>query len=131
MNRREAITLLGGAVAWPLAARPQQLGKLPTVGFLGTTTASAWSGWTEAFVQQLRELGWIEGRTIAVESRWGEARRERLAAHVAGFIRLNDGLIVGGGDAAIAGKQATSASPIVFVLAVHPVGRGLVASLSR
>jgi hypothetical protein len=78
MKRREFITLLGGAAAWPLAARGQQAAKLPIVGFLGTD-ASGWRPWTSAFVQRLHELGWIEGRTIAIEYRWSEGRPERHA----------------------------------------------------
>jgi putative ABC transport system substrate-binding protein len=71
LGRRELITLLGGgAASWPLAARAEQPGKLPTIGYLGTTTASAWSPWTAAFVQRLREIGWIEGRNLAIEYRW-------------------------------------------------------------
>jgi putative tryptophan/tyrosine transport system substrate-binding protein len=69
MKRREFITLLGSAAAWPLTARAQQSGKLPTIGFLGAATALNWSPWLAAFVQRLRELGWIEGRTIAIEIR--------------------------------------------------------------
>ena len=80
MKRREFITLLGGAaVAWPLAARGQQAEKVPTIGFLGTTTASAWGPWTAAFVQRLRELGWIEGRNLAIEYRWADGRTGRFA----------------------------------------------------
>ena len=80
MKRRDFITLLGGAaVAWPLAARAQQAGKAPTIGFLGQSTRSAGSEWVAAFVQRLRELGWSEGRTIAIEYRWGEGREERFA----------------------------------------------------
>jgi putative ABC transport system substrate-binding protein len=68
MRRREFITLLGGAAAaWPLAARAQQAGKLPTIGFLGATTPATWSLFVAAFVQRLRELGWIEGRTVVIE----------------------------------------------------------------
>ena len=80
MRRREFITLLGGAAAaWPLAARAQQPGKSPTIGFLGAAHASDWMArWIAAFVQRLRELGWIEGRTIAIEYRWAEGRSERL-----------------------------------------------------
>jgi putative ABC transport system substrate-binding protein len=130
MRRREFITLLGGAAAWPLAARAQQLGKLPTIGFLGTTSAAAWSPWTAAFTQRLRELGWIEGRTIAIEYRWAEGRSERFAEIAAEFVRLKVDVIITGGSAAVAAKQATSVVPIVFVLG-EPVGTGLVATLAR
>jgi len=132
MKRREFITLLGSAaVAWPLAARAQQPGKLPTIGFLGTTTASAWKPWTAAFVQRLRELGWIEGTNLAVEYRWAEAYSERFTEIAAEFVRLNVDVIVTGGNAAVAVKHATSVIPIVFVLAVDPVRMGLIASLAR
>src|SRR5262245_66588929 len=80
MRRRQFITLLGGATAWPLAVRAQQPGKLPTIGFLGTNTASAQRQWTDAFLQPLRELGWIEGRTVAIEYRWADGRLERGGA---------------------------------------------------
>ena len=76
MRRREFIALLGGAAAWPSVTRAQPV-RLPTVGFLGAGTLSAWSLWTAAFVQRLRELGWIDGRTIAIEYRWAEGRSER------------------------------------------------------
>ena len=80
MKRRNFITLLGGAAAaWPLAARAQQRGKLPTIGFLGSTTASVAGQWFAAFVQRLHELGWMEGRNIAIEVRWAEGRSERRA----------------------------------------------------
>ena len=78
MKRRDFITLIGGAMTWPLAARAQQPGKLPTIGFLGASTPSAWSRWSAAFVQRLRELGWIEGRTVAIEYRWADGRNERF-----------------------------------------------------
>jgi putative ABC transport system substrate-binding protein len=81
LRRRQFITLLGGAVvALPLAARAQQGGRLPTIGLLGVGTASGWVYFTGAFVQRLRELGWIEGRTVAIEYRWAEGRRERFSA---------------------------------------------------
>ena len=131
MKRRDFITLLGGAASWPLAARAQQPGKLPTIGFLGTTTASAWKPWTAAFVQRLRELGWIEGTNLAVEYRWAEAHSERFTEIAAEFVRLNVDVIVTGGNAAVAVKHATSVIPIVFVLAVDPVRMGLIASLAR
>jgi putative ABC transport system substrate-binding protein len=84
MQRRAFITLLGGtAVAWPLAARAQQPGKLKTIGFFSPNTSSAASPWTTAFVQQLRDLGWIEGRTVTIAYRWGEGRTERAAEFMA------------------------------------------------
>ena len=132
MKRREFVTLLGGAAAaWPLAAWAQQRGKLPTIGYLGTTTASAWSPWTAAFVQRLRELGWIEGRNLAIEYRWAGARSEQFAEMVAEFVRLKVDVILTGGNAAVTVKQATSDIPVVFVLAGDPVGTGLVATLAR
>jgi putative tryptophan/tyrosine transport system substrate-binding protein len=132
MRRREVITLLGGAAAaWPLAARAQQPGKLPTIGYLGTAAASAWAPWTAAFVQRLHELGWIEGRTIAIQYRWAEGRPERWAEIAAEFVRLKVDVIVSGGNAAVAAKQASTAVPIVFTMVDDPVGMGLVASLAR
>ena len=95
MRRREFITLVGGAAAaWPLAARAQQPAKLPTIGFLGATTPSLQNEWTAAFVERLRDLGWIEGRTVAIEFRWAEGRSEHAARAVAEFVRLKVDLIV-------------------------------------
>ena len=132
MKRREFITLLGGAAAsWPLAARAQQAARVPTIGFLGSATAAAWTPFTAAFVQRLRELGWIDGRTVAIEYRWGEARPERLAEIVAEFVRLKVDVIFSGGAAVPVAKRATSVIPIVFALVGDPVGIGLVASLAR
>jgi putative tryptophan/tyrosine transport system substrate-binding protein len=133
MKRREFITLLGGsAVAWPVVARAQQAGKLPTIGFLGASTASAESQRVAAFVQRLRELGWIEGRTVAIEVRWGEGRNERYADIAAEFVRLKVDVIVTQGTlTVIAARQATSVIPIVFAGAADPVGNDLVASLAR
>jgi putative ABC transport system substrate-binding protein len=132
MKRREFIALLGGgAVAWPLAARAQQAGRLPTIGFLGAGTPSAWSQWVAAFAQRLHELGWIEGRTIAIKYRWAEGRTERYAEIAAEFVRLKVDVIVTGGNAVPAVKQATSVIPTVFAVADDPVGSGYVASLAR
>jgi len=132
MRRREFITLLGGTAAtWPLAARAQQSAKLPTIGFLGGTTASTMRQWTDAFVQRLRELGWVEGRTVAIEFRWAEGRSERYAEIAAEFVHLKVHIIVTVGAAVVAAKQATSVIPIVFAVANDPVGIGLVASLAR
>ena len=132
MKRREFITLLGGAVsAWPVTARAQQA-KLPTIGFLGAATPSAWSERVAAFLQRLRELGWIEGRTVAIEYRWAEGRPESFAEIAAEFVRLKvNAIVVAGTPAIIAAKQATLVVPIVFVGAGDPVGTGLVASLAR
>jgi putative tryptophan/tyrosine transport system substrate-binding protein len=129
MKRREFITLLGGAAAWPLAAGAQQPAKLPTIGLLGAATPATWSVFIVAFVRRLRELGWIEGRTIAIEYRWAEGRRERYAEIAAEFVRLKVDVIVTSGGAALAAKQATSLIPIVFAAAADPVGGGFVASL--
>ncbi len=130
MRRRQFITLLGGAAAWPLAARAQQA-KLPTIGFLGLNTPSSQSQWTAAFVQRLRELGWTEGRTIAIEYRWAEGRSEHYAPFAAEFVRLKVDVIVTPGAAVAAANQATSIIPIVFPMAGDPVGTSLVASLAR
>jgi putative ABC transport system substrate-binding protein len=133
MRRREFITLLGGtAVAWPLAARAQQTGKLPTIGYLGATTRSAESQRVDALVERLREFGWIESRNLTVEYRYAEGRSERYAEVAAEFVRLNVDVIVTYGTPAVAAtKQATLAIPIVFAVAGDPVGSGLVASLAR
>jgi putative ABC transport system substrate-binding protein len=131
MKRREFSTLLGGAAAsWPLAARAQQAGKLPTIGFLGAD-ASAFSPWTAAFVAHLRELGWIENRNIAIEYRWSEGRTERYAEIAAEFVRLKVDVIVTVGSAVPTVVQVTTAIPIVFAVAIDPVGNGLVASLAK
>jgi putative tryptophan/tyrosine transport system substrate-binding protein len=131
VRRRDFITLLGGAAAaWPLAAGAQQPAKVPTIGFLGTSSASGWSPWTAAFVQRLRELGWIEGRTVAIEYRWAEGHNSRAAEIAAEFVRLKVDVIVTSGAGASAAKHATAVIPIVFALANVPLG-GLVASLAR
>src|SRR5262249_16449296 len=132
-RRRDFITLLSGAAAaWPLAARAQQPGKLPTIGFLGQSTRSAGSEWVAAFVQRLRDLGWSEGRTLAIEYRLGDGRKERFAEVAAEFVRLKVDVIVTSGTLAVmAAKQATSVIPIVFATAGDPVANHLVASLAR
>jgi len=132
MKRREFITLLGGAVAWPIAARAQQPAKLPTIGFLGQSTRSASSEWVAAFTQRLRELGWIENRTVAIDYRWGEGREERFAEVAAEFVRLKvDVIVTSGTPQVLATKQATSVIPIIFATAGDPVGNNLVASLAQ
>ena len=133
IGRREFITLLGGAAAaWPLAARAQQRRSCRPSGSWARDTPSAASQWTAAFVQRLRELGWIEGRTVAIEYRWAEGRAERYAEIAAEFVRLKVDVIVTYATAPVlAAKQATSVIPIVFALVGDPVGTGLVASLAR
>jgi ABC-type uncharacterized transport system substrate-binding protein len=133
IRRREFIVALGGAVAaWPLAALAQQPAKLPTIGYLGPLTPSAESQWTAAFVRRLRELGWIEARSIAIEYRWAEGRSERFAEIAAEFVRLKVDVIVTAGTVPVlAAKQATLAIPIVFATVGDPVGTGIVSSLAQ
>jgi len=136
MRRREFIAILGGAAAapsllWPLGARAQQAGKLPTIGYLGPTTASVESRRFAAFVQRMRELGWTEGRNFIIEVRWAEGRSERFAEIAAEFVRLKVDVIVTVGAGVSAAKQATSVIPIVFAAAADPLGSGFVASLAR
>jgi putative tryptophan/tyrosine transport system substrate-binding protein len=130
-ERRAFITLLGGAAVWPIAARAQQA-AMPVIGFLVAGTPLSHGQWVAAFVQRLRELGWIEGRTIAIEYRWGEGRNERFAEIATEFVRRKVDVIVTSATAGVvAAKQATSVIPIVFAAAGDPVGTGLVASLAR
>jgi len=131
-TRRDFITLLGGAAAtWPLVARAQQAGKVPTIGFLGPTTRAAWDRWTPAFIQRLGELGWIEGRTIAIQYRWAEGSAERMEEIAAELVRLKVDVILTGGTSALAAKQATATIPIVIAVATDMLGMGIVASLAR
>src|SRR5262245_65364204 len=94
IRRREFITLLGGAAAWPVATQAQQASKFPTIGFLGESTSASQGPMVAAFVQRLRELGWIDGRTVTIELRWGEGRNERFAEFAAEFVRLRVDVIV-------------------------------------
>jgi putative tryptophan/tyrosine transport system substrate-binding protein len=131
MRRREFVSLLSGTViAWSLAARAQAPDRLRTIGYLGDD-APSWSPWTARFVERLRELGWIEGHTVAIEYRWSEGRPERIAEIAAEFVRLNVDVIVTYGGAVTALKQVTAAIPIVFAIAVDPVGSRIVASLAH
>ena len=132
MRRREFMALLGGgAVMWPLAARTQETGKR-RIGFLGSGTSAAQGLWVTAFLQRLRELGWIEGRNLTVEYRWAEGSSERAAELAAELVRLNvDVIVTYANPMVLATKQATSAIPIVFAAAADPLGTGIVASLAR
>jgi ABC transporter substrate binding protein len=128
IGRRELLVALGGAAAaWPLAARAQQPARLPTIGYLGASTRSVESLRIAAFVERLRELVWIEGRTIAIDYRWTEGRDERLAE-----VRLKvDIIVTAGTPQTLAAKHATSVIPIVFAAVGDPVGAGVVESLAR
>jgi len=132
VRRREFIALVGGAAAaWPLAVRAQQAGKLPTVGILSSTGASVWSPWHAVFVQRLGELGWVEGRTVAIEIRWSDGSRARFAEITAEFVQRKVDVIVTAGQAVATIKEATSTIPVVFAIATDPVAGGVVASLAR
>jgi putative ABC transport system substrate-binding protein len=132
LNRREFITLLGGATAtWPRAARTQQAGKLPSIGFMGSGSPSSMSQWATAFAQRLRDLGWVEGRNVTIEYRWAEGLTQRFPEIAAEFVRLKVDVIVCAAAAVAATKQATSIIPIVFALAPDPVATGFVTSLAR
>jgi putative ABC transport system substrate-binding protein len=137
VERREVITLVGGAVAaysplWLIPARGQQPGKLPIIGFLGANTPTVQSRWTDAFVKRLGELGWIEGRNVAIEYRWAETRFDRSPGIIAEFVRLKVDVIVTHATANVAAaKQGTSVIPIVFAALADPVGNNFVASLAR
>jgi len=131
MRRREFLLSLGGTVVplpFPLSAQQ----KPPTIGFLGASTASNWNHWTAAFVQRLRELGWIEGRTLAIEYRWAEGQSERFDEFAAEFVRLKVDVIVSGGPATTPPvKEATSSIPIVMAQDNDPVATGVISSLAR
>src|SRR5262245_12920809 len=131
VKRREFITLVGGAAAWPIVAHAQQPARLPIIGFIGAQTPSLQSRWTAAFNQRLRELGWIEGRTVTVEARWAEGSIERAADIAAEFVHLRADVIFAAGSNIIVAQKATSSIPIVFVGGGDPVVSGYVASLAR
>src|SRR5215467_7280737 len=131
MRRRDFIAMIFGATAtWPAVTYAQQTSGLRTVGFLGAS-ASGFAPWAAAFVSRLRELGWVEGRTMAIEYRWSEGRPERNAEIAAEFVRLSVDAIVTLGSAVPALQKVTSVIPIVFALSTDPVGGGLVASLAH
>src|SRR5262245_30061104 len=123
IGRRKLLATRGGAVAWRLAARAQQPGKL--IAYLWATTPSRWRSYVPAFVQRLNELGWIEGRTATIVYRWAEGRPERYTEIAAEFVRLKVDVIVSSGTAVVAAKQVTSVIPIVFAVATDPLGSGL------
>jgi putative ABC transport system substrate-binding protein len=133
MNRRELITLLGGAATWPTVARAQQGGASRRIGVLMSTTNNAIAqARARVFQQELERLGWTQGRNVAIEYRWTEGRNEPLTGMAAELVRLNvDVIVTDSTPTTLAAKQATSVIPIVFGAVGDPVGAGLVASLAR
>jgi len=132
MKRREFISLVGAAAAWPLVARAQQVGKTPQIGYLGVSSPSLEPHYVEAFRQKLRELGHVEGKNIAIEYRWAEGQDDRLPNLASELVRLKpDVIVTTGTPGAVAAMQATKTIPIVMASSADPVGSGLVASLAR
>src|SRR5262249_52870126 len=131
MRRREFITLLGAAAAWPLAARGQQR-SLPVIGFLGTDSPDLFAGRLRSFHQGLGQAGFVEGRNATIEYRWAEGQYDPFSALAANLIRRRVTVVVAGGNAAaLAAKAATTTTPVVFGVGFDPVAAELVASLAR
>ena len=132
MRRRDFITLVGGAAAWPLTAHAQQP-RLPAIGWLASTTAEGFADRLNTFRDRLKETGFVEGQNLTIEYRWADDRNDRLPALAADLVSRRVSVIVcgGGTPTALAAKAATTVIPIVFIIAADPVRAGIVDNLNR
>ena len=132
MQRREFITLVAGAAAWPLVARAQQAAKIPRIGLLSPFAPADTAPWHQAFLRGLSDLGWVDGKNIAIEYRYSDGRNDRLPELIGDLVRLKVDIIVTAvTNDTLAAKNAAGGIPIVMAAAGDPVATGIVASLAR